>query len=74
MEVIVILLIISITLIVYFTPSYLGRNKRDADAIFTLNLYWAWTIVGWLVAVVWALRSERRSDDFAARYNSLGGE
>jgi Superinfection immunity protein len=59
MEVLRILLIIAIALVVYFTPSYLGRDKRKADAIFTLNLFWGWTIIGWLAALAWSLFPER---------------
>jgi hypothetical protein len=42
----------------YFLPSILAlaRNKRDTGSIFVLNLLLGWTAVGWVVALVWALK------------------
>ncbi|HWC97984.1 MAG TPA: superinfection immunity protein [Candidatus Sulfopaludibacter sp.] len=39
----------------YFLPSIIGRNKTNSGAIFVLNLLLGWTLVGWVVALVWAL-------------------
>lgn len=30
-------------------------KKRNAGAIFVLNLLLGWTVIGWIVALVWAL-------------------
>jgi hypothetical protein len=49
------LLLIALSLFVYFLPTYLGRRKRNVGAIFALNLLLGWTLVGWVVALVWAL-------------------
>jgi hypothetical protein len=42
----------------YFLPTLLGMNKRNAGAIFALNLLLGWTLVGWVVALVWALATD----------------
>jgi hypothetical protein len=42
----------------YFLPAILGRKKRNVTAIFTLNLLLGWTVIGWVVALVWALTVE----------------
>ena len=39
---------------VYFLPSFVGRHKRNAQAIAVLNLLLGWTIIGWIIALVWA--------------------
>ena len=46
--------------VMYFIPSIvaLARNKRDTFLIFLLNLFLGWSIVGWVIALVWALRSD----------------
>ncbi len=49
------LLLLGVCLFIYFLPTYFGRNKRNAGAIFALNLLLGWTLVGWVVALVWAL-------------------
>ncbi|MGH6986187.1 MAG: superinfection immunity protein [Caulobacteraceae bacterium] len=33
----------------------LGRHKRNALAIFSLNLFLGWTLIGWVLAIVWSL-------------------
>ena len=43
-----------IVLFVYFIPAIVGRDKRNASAIFILNLCLGWTFIGWVVALVWA--------------------
>lgn len=49
----IILVIIGLT--IYFIPSLLSGYRKDANKIFVLNLLLGWTIIGWLVALVWAL-------------------
>jgi hypothetical protein len=43
---------------VYFLPSIAGWRKRNAVAIVALNLLLGWTLVGWVVALVWALTTD----------------
>lgn len=44
--------------VMYFLPSILAlaRNKRDTVSIFVLNLFLGWTAIGWVIALVWALK------------------
>ena len=46
--------------VVYFLPAIVGfaRSKRDAGRILLLNFFLGWTAIGWIVALVWALRQE----------------
>lgn len=41
--------------VLYFLPSIAGSKKRNAKAIFFLNLLLGWTIIGWVVALIWAV-------------------
>ena len=54
------LLIIPLVLLlaVYFLPTMIGFRKRNAGAIFALNLLLGWTLIGWIAALVWALTVE----------------
>jgi len=47
-------------LLMYFLPSIiaLARSKRDLLAIFMLNLFLGWSVIGWIVALVWALKHD----------------
>lgn len=44
--------------VMYFLPSIvaLARSKRDMTGIILLNFFLGWTMIGWVVALVWAVR------------------
>jgi len=44
----------------YFLPSIVAfaRNKRDTTSIVVLNLFLGWTAIGWVIALVWALKQD----------------
>lgn len=51
---------LGIPFVMYFLPSIIAlvRSKRDILAIFLLNLFLGWSVIGWIVALVWALKSD----------------
>jgi Superinfection immunity protein len=48
------------TFVFYFLPTIiaLARSKRDALSIFLLNFFLGWTLIGWIMALVWACKSD----------------
>ena len=58
---------LGIPFVMYFLPSIvaLARSKRDLFAIFLLNLFLGWSVIGWIVALVWAFKNDV---PVAARY------
>ena len=46
--------------VMYFLPSIiaLARSKRDTLAIFMLNLFLGWSVIGWIIALIWAAKSD----------------
>jgi hypothetical protein len=46
--------------VMYFLPSIiaLARNKRDITGILLLNFFLGWTMIGWVVALVWAVKTD----------------
>jgi len=44
--------------VLYFLPAILGRDKRDSAGIFLLNLFLGWTLIGWVIALIWAMTAE----------------
>ena len=50
-----VLLILGLAL--YFAPAIVATRKRHPQetAITTLNLFLGWTLIGWVVALVWAV-------------------
>ena len=47
-------------LVMYFLPTIVAaaRSKRDVLAIFLLNLFLGWSVIGWIVALIWALKHD----------------
>jgi hypothetical protein len=45
--------------LLYFLPSVIGKDKRDATGIFLVNFFLGWTLIGWVVAFLWACASDR---------------
>lgn len=46
--------------VLYFLPSIIAvaRSKRDTASIFVLNFLLGWTAIGWVIALVWALKQD----------------
>jgi len=44
--------------LLYFLPTIIGRAKRDFAGIFLLNLFLGWTVIGWVIALIWAIAAE----------------
>jgi len=47
--------------VLYFLPSIIAmvRSKRDTVSIVLLNLFLGWTLIGWVVALVWAAKVDQ---------------
>ena len=54
------MLFFALAIAMYFLPSILGHNKRNAVGIFLVNFFLGWTIVGWVVALFWACTADTR--------------
>jgi uncharacterized membrane protein len=46
--------------VIHFLPSIVAalRNSRHTLAIFLINLFFGWTVIGWIIALIWAITSE----------------
>ena len=51
------LLFFLVALFIYFIPTIVAfaRNHTNALAIFILNLFLGFTLIGWVVALIWAV-------------------
>lgn len=51
--------LIAFLLIFYFLPAFIGYSRRhpSCHGILALNLLLGWTLLGWVVAIVWSLKS-----------------
>jgi len=46
--------------VLYFLPAIIAfaRSKRDAVSILVLDFFLGWTAIGWVIALVWALKQD----------------
>jgi hypothetical protein len=55
-------LVLLLGIVIYFIPSMVGSQKRNAGAIFLLNLLLGWTLIGWVGALVWAATQDAKPE------------
>jgi hypothetical protein len=48
-------------LILYFIPTIvsINNNHKNTLGIFILNFFLGWTLIGWVVALVWAVSTNK---------------
>ena len=57
--------VILIATFIYFIPSLIAhrKKKRDFTPILLINIFLGWTLIGWVVALIWAVSSEKKITD-----------
>ncbi|WP_298147516.1 superinfection immunity protein [Flavobacterium sp.] len=54
-------------LAIYFIPTIIARDKKKWKLIALFNLLTGWTIFGWFIALLWAIKAESKVKiDFTA--------
>jgi hypothetical protein len=61
---VVAIIVLILLLGLYFLPVIVAfiKEKKNAWAIFALNLCLGWTLIGWVIALVWALTYEKNNN------------
>jgi len=56
-------ILIASLFVAYFLPAYIAYSRRcpSPHAILALNIFLGWTLIGWVVALVWSLRNYKYS-------------
>jgi len=52
------MLFLIFSILLYFLPTIIARDKAEVMAIFLVNLLFGWTVIGWFVALIWACAAE----------------
>lgn len=50
-----------VALVAYFIPALIARDKTNWRTILIFNLLAGWTVIGWLIALIWALKSKSKT-------------
>jgi hypothetical protein len=55
-------LIVALAAVLYFLPTVVAVRRRHVSklGIFLINLFFGWTFVGWLAAMLWAVNADVR--------------
>jgi hypothetical protein len=55
--------LITFVVALYFIPSIIAfvRDAKNKAAIIVLNILTGWTLLGWLIALIWSLAAEKRN-------------
>lgn len=59
METILGILVLLVILVTYLLPSFIAinRNNKDVNSIMVVNIFLGWTLLGWVVALAWAVKN-----------------
>jgi uncharacterized membrane protein YqaE (UPF0057 family) len=70
------LVLLAIMLAIYFIPAIVGseRGHHNSTAIFVLNLFLGWTLLGWVAALVWACTAVDVSKGGRPKWSPASGE
>ncbi len=59
----------------YFLPTIIARRKANALAIFVFNLFFGWSGIGWIAALIWACTKDSAMDTLAQHHlNQLNSQ
>ncbi len=58
----------------YFVPTIVafGRNKSNKIPILVLNFFLGWSLIGWVVSLVWALSQDQQPVIVHQTFQSAG--
>lgn len=56
--------LLGLVAVVYLLPTWVAvvRGKRAMFAIFVMNLLLGWSLIGWVIALVWSLIPDQRHE------------
>jgi hypothetical protein len=62
LPILVIILIAVVAFVIHFLPVFVAgsRHAKNFWWIFLINFFFGWTLIGWVIALVWALQDEPR--------------
>jgi hypothetical protein len=64
---------LTVVVLIYFLPTIvaLSRGHLSALAIFLLDLFLGWTLIGWLVALIWSCTGNTAANFYRLQANAI---
>jgi len=66
------IIIVSLIFIIpYFIPTFIAYNRKKSNtgAIFALNFFLGWSLIGWVGALIWALSNKETNQQTIVNSN-----
>jgi Superinfection immunity protein len=62
LPILLIILICVVAFVIHFLPTFIAGNRHVQNFwwIFLINFFFGWTLIGWVIALVWALQDRPR--------------
>jgi hypothetical protein len=62
LPILLLVLIAIVAFVIHFLPIFIAWNRHVENFwwIFAINFFFGWTLIGWVIALVWALQDRRR--------------
>jgi predicted RNA-binding Zn-ribbon protein involved in translation (DUF1610 family) len=74
MEVVIFIVLSVVSLAIYFIPTMVAGGKENGGAVFIVNLFFGWSLIGWVIALVMALSSKKLGWEYKCQKCGLKGE
>jgi len=58
------LFLLLIIIALYFLPTIIAWDKDGVGSVFIINLLLGWTLIGWIVALIWAINTKPVADKY----------
>jgi len=60
MDVLVFVIMLVISFLIYFLPSFVASSKKHNNftGVLLLNIFLGWTFLGWVAALVWSVQTQ----------------
>lgn len=65
MDLLLFICLIFLFLFIYFVPTFLADecSTKKFKAVLVFNILLGWTVIGWVVAIIWAVTGNNEEED-----------
>jgi hypothetical protein len=62
LPIVLLILIAVVAFVLHFLPALVAWNRRAENFVWILliNIFFGWTLIGWVIALVWAMQDRPR--------------
>lgn len=61
-------IVLALLIVPYFIPAFIARKKVNFTLILLLNIFLGWTLLGWIIVLIWAI-ADKTPEELASAKN-----